>query len=682
MMAPLLAAAVAVSVEDLDEQRAAWRYRRRAAVAAAEGFASLVLPPEVAAHSQSDLRDVRLLDPEGTEVPYVIDHVVSREATRRFTAQLVDTRREPVGRAEEGRGRSVWVVDLGEARAFDTVALEIGGQDFAKRMRLEASPDGTAWQTLREDAAVFDAAWTPRVHHTTLSLDQPARARYLRLTTPDDRRSPPVDITGLTVSATRRAEGEEWTRAATLTRLEGQGSGSRYRLDLPARFPFEVLTLETDDALFARRVRLLEVRQTSARPAERVLAEGLLYRVKLQDAALSGECVSLAVARGETGDVLVLEVEDGDSPPLKHPRLTVSAPAVRLLFAGSPRALTVYYGNDVTRAPLYDLASLGARLALSAPAPATLGPEVENEHFRKAAPLPFAAARGARVEVHRWKARRRLALGGGEDLYSLTLAPEDLAALRADLGDVRLVDEEGRQVPYILETGAAVVTVPLAVERTSETPRADRGLRSRYRLALREGEPGKPLSLPLARLELEVQEPFFDRSLRVLAEAPGERGERVVFRGLLARRADPRVQGGPPPLTLPLDGSRRSELVLEIDDGDNAPLTLTAARGVLAVPRITFKAGPGAYLLLLGNREATGPRYDLASLRQEVLAYSALAASATPAEANPAFRRFASDYLADAPPTLLLWGTLLGAVVALLLLTARAIREPPGPAAP
>jgi hypothetical protein len=674
--AALLAVAIAGQTADLDGQRSAWRYRRSAVIPAQEGFASIALPPEVAAHSQGDLRDLRLVGPEGAEIPYVVDRVVDREATRRWAGRLVDTRREPIGPAEEGGGRSVWVVDLGEERTFDTVTLEIGASDFAKRMRLEASTDGATWRTLREDAGVFDAAWAPRVHHTVLPVPETGRGRYLRLTTSDHRRSPPVSVAGVTVSATRRAEGEEWRRPLALSRIEGK-AGSRYRLDLPPTFPLEFLTLEADDAAFARGVRLLEVREVSGQKAERVLAEGLLYRVKLADAALSGECLSLPVASAGQGGELVLEVADGDSPPLKRPRVTVSAPTVRLLFAAGPGPLTLYYGNEVTRAPLYDLGPVRERLALSAPAAATLGPEVENARYQRAAPLPFAAPRGAAVEVHRWKALRKLALGGSEDLHALTLAPEDLAVLRPDLGDIRLVDEEGRQVPYILEAGAALATVPLTVERVSDPMRADRRTESRYRLRPREGTSGRPLILPLAALELEVLERFFDRPARLLTEAPGGRGERALFVGRLARNVEPRAQGAPPPLVISLDGSRHSELTLQVDEGDNAPLTLTAARAVVRVPRITFKSGSGGYQLLLGNRDATVPRYDLASLRQEVLAYSALAASASSAEANPAFRRFVGDYWSDAPPTLLLWGTLLLAVVALLLLTARVIRRAP-----
>jgi hypothetical protein len=80
--------------------------------------------------------------------------------------------------------------------------------------------------------------------------------------------------------------------------------------------------------------------------------------------------------------------------------------------------------------------------------------------------------------------------------------------------------------------------------------------------------------------------------------------------------------------------------------------------------------------MLVGNDSATRPQYDLATLRQEVLSYSATATEPGPLEANPRFRRRGADYLRQAPATVLLWGTLAAAVAALLFLTVRILRAP------
>jgi hypothetical protein len=674
---------------DPDGERSAWRFRRGVGPTSAgsgptPSFAALPLPPDVGARCQPQLEDVRLVAADGHEVPYVVDRVVEREMQTAVRGRLVDTR-------TERKLRTVWVVDLGEPRDFDEINLEIHEQDFVKRVLVEASDEAQSWRTLRTDVGVFDRPWSVRVHHTSIGFPERMRARYLRLSA-DDRRSRPVVVTGVTVSNRRRLPAEAWERPVEL-RPAGSGGGvSRYALGLPPSFPLERLELVSDDPAFSRRVVLYEVHGPEGQGAKTVLGEALLYRLLIEDEALSGESRVLPVRRGHSGD-LVLQIYDGDSPPLRNLRALASAPATRLLFPALSGPLTLYYANEATRAPAYDLETLKGRIGLAPRyALAELGPEVENPRYQKPPPLPFAAPRGAPLEVARWRATRPFTVSDHEDLYTLTLAGEDLGVLRDDLGDIRIVDEEGRQVPYVLEPVASEARVTLAFTKEPGAT-SERQPVTRWRLAVTTTS-GAALPLPFAALQLGFREAFFTRPARLLTPpGSGEGGaERVVFRGTLAAPA--RGPGVPPgdglgsggaaeaPIVLALDGARQAVFFLEINEGDNVPLTLLQCRGVVRVPRLAFKASPGAFRILLGNGGAGAPRYDIATLRQEILAYSALPLEAAETVPNPAFRRRARDYLQDAPPTLLLWGTLLAAVAALLFLTLRILRQPPDPSAP
>jgi hypothetical protein len=674
---------------DPDRERSAWHFRRSVGLtwpesAPTPSLAALPLPPEVGARCQPQLEDVRLLAADGHEVPYVVDRVVEREMQTAVRGRLVDTR-------TERKQRTAWVVDLGEPRDFDEIDLEIGEQDFVKRVLVEASDEAQSWRTLRADAGVFDRPWNVRVHHTSIGFPERIQARYLRVSA-DDRRSKPVVVTGVTVLNRRRLPAEAWERPVEL-RPAGSGMGvSRYVLGLPPSFPLERLELVADDPAFSRRVVLYEVQGAEGQGVKTVLGDAILYRLQVEDEALSGESRVLPVRRGHSGD-LVLEVHDGDSPPLRNLRAVASAPATRLLFPALSGPLTLYYANEATRAPAYDLETLKGRIAL-APlyALATVGSEVENPRYQKPPPLPFAAPRGAPLEVARWRATRPFTVSGHEDLYTLTLAGEDLGLLRDDLGDVRLVDDEGRQVPYVLEPAASEARVSLAFTKEPGAS-SDRQPVTRWRLALATTS-GAARPVPFAALQLGFHDAFFARPARLVTPpvSGGGGAERVVFNGTLAaparRPGAPRREavgtGGATdaPIVLPLDGSRQAMFFLEINEGDNVPLTLLQCRGVVRVPRLAFKASPGSYRILLGNGEAGAPRYDIATLRQEILAYSALPLEAAGTVPNPAFRRRARDYLQDAPPTLLLWGTLLVAMAALLFLTLRILRQPPDPSAP
>jgi hypothetical protein len=666
---------------DLDEERSAWHFRRELSLTApgtepVPSFARLFLPPEVAAACQAELRDVRLVSRDGRDVPYVVDRLDERVLGLVWNGRLVDTQ-------SERRKQTVWVVDLYEPRTFDRVDLEVSGQDFAKRVKVEVSDDRTSWRLLRADAGVFDRPWGERIRQTEISIEEGATARYLRLTA-DDARSKPIEVRGARALGIRRLPGAAVRRAVAIEKTTAPQGKSRHRLDVEPGFPVDAVEISADEPAFARRVRLIDVRMIGGRAEETTLGDARLYRLRIEDEDLAGESLSLA-ARAGLGGSRVLEVDDGDSPPLKNLRVTLVSTATSLLFPAVAAPVRLYYGNPATRAPVYDLAGLKIRIALSPRfAAAALGPEVANPRFTKSLPLPFAAARGATVDVPKWRAQRTLAVTGGDDLYTVTLAAEDLGLVRRDLGDIRIVDAEGRQVPYVLEADAAEERVSLTVESLS-SPR--RGL-SRYRLSVPARFATRPLPLPITMLDLTYAETFFSRSARLLAApAPGERGgDRILFSGMLARSAD---RGGvvdpsaalfiglqAQSISVTLDREPRTELLLEIDEGDNAPLTLQAASGVVEVPRLAFKAGVGAYRLLLSNAGAAPPRYDIAALRREILAYSAIPLSAVPAAASPSFRRQLSEYFSNAPPTLVLWGTLIVAIVALLLLTAKILKRP------
>jgi hypothetical protein len=76
----------------------------------------------------------------------------------------------------------------------------------------------------------------------------------------------------------------------------------------------------------------------------------------------------------------------------------------------------------------------------------------------------------------------------------------------------------------------------------------------------------------------------------------------------------------------------------------------------------------------MGQPDARAPSYELSALRREVLSYSAVpleASAIDPPEDNPDFDPGVADYIAQAPPALLLWGVLGAAVAVLLLLTRR-----------
>ncbi len=303
-----------------DQARSAFQHRREVTLPPGEQpLVALALPPELLARLQPGLRDLRLVGPDGRDVPWVADRQAPRQEAQQWSGSLGDARREK-------RVSSQWLVDLGASRRFGEVELQVAGTDFAKRLRLEASDDAQAWRLLRDDAGVFDRPWgAGRARRTTIELLASQEARYLRLTA-DDTRSPPIDLEGLSARDVRVGPEARWELPAQLV-PEGRREGwSRYRVEAGAGLPAERLTLVAAEPAFSRRARLIEVRPGHAGDEERLLAEATLWRLKLDEAHLVGESLELEVEPGVAGRLL-LEIEDGDSPPLRQPGAAWAGPS-------------------------------------------------------------------------------------------------------------------------------------------------------------------------------------------------------------------------------------------------------------------------------------------------------------------------------------------------------------------
>jgi len=219
--------------------------------------------------------------------------------------------------------------------------------------------------------------------------------------------------------------------------------------------------------------------------------------------------------------MILLEISNGDSPPLSELQLSVSGYGSRLIFpvrpVGSASSVdeesqyTLYYGSETARVRDYDLAKLTGSLSkLSTLLPATLGPRQGNPRFQKPQPLPAVPTTGSPLETTGFRMQRPVLMRDGVELYSLLLSPIDLAFLRSDLGDLRVVDEANQQVPYVL--------VPNDIETRSELqviaePSTATDKISRYRLSLVHN--GQSVTVPMEALELTVTSSFYRRSVRI-----------------------------------------------------------------------------------------------------------------------------------------------------------------------
>lgn len=669
-------AAVATSGGDARAQDLARLFPNEADVYVdAAGMARLPLPPEIVAECTPDLADLRLFDASGREVPYLVDPGVpgGRERRARLTAdaRVLDLQREEVPRDDvPALTREVYRVALPErAPVGESWSLIVGSRQprFVRRVEVRGvGADGVAVPLVPRASLV--RLGQPLVDRDRISLPPfEGDAIELRIEGEEGFYLEPE----LRFESERRlAPGD--ASETPLAIVEQTSADDRTVLEL-ARPPAMVearLVFTTTTPAFDRRVTVYDVAADGTR---REIGDGRIVR-----APLGGEVdeqLAVAIERAH-GERLRVEIEDGDSPPLADTTVRLAYDAPTLLFAlpsaagaGAPSGV-LRFGGARAHAPRYDVARLfagdgatgAAVLQAARELPlARLGPIRPNDQFDARPALAPLMEAGAEVDVEEWRWRRPVTVPASpEGLVRLRLTPDDLARAQDDYDDLRVVDDDARQWPYLIAPAHERASLALAVDG----PRSKDG-RSRWRLEL----PGE--ETPVDRIVLYTARPVLGRSFRLRAIEDDQ--ERLVAEGTLAQ--DLRR---PQPLSIATGDARTARFELEVDDGDDAPIALERAEAVVALPSLLIAAPPGDYTLLAGNPDAEAPRYEITRVRDVVLDLRTVAADAGPGADDPdwsgvpggwARRRAVLEQVA-------VWGTIVLAAALLGWLTLRMVRRP------
>ena len=600
----------------------------------------------------SGLSDLRFFDAAGREVPYLLIPPVSpREGRREARVSLV----------APTKTRSGFEADLGSPLRVDGVRIEGLPTPFLKRFLLEGSGDRAHWTVLEAEGSLFEL---PRERLKRTNVDfAPQDLRYLRVTW-DDRTSARVPAPRA-VSARLGASGGEQPALAVPVSFERRASEpgkSRFRLRLPGRhLPVRSLEVSSGKNNILREARVTEPRLSGGEVIPLPLGSGMLRQAVVGDAMASEMTIATEPPEGAELD---LSVDDGDNPPFELTGVTARMGPLPWIYfeAADAKPLVARWGEPNAAAPRYDLEARREAVAKSSPPRAAWGAERPVTGY-PAPPTPAVPESGAPLGTAEFPWLRPVtSVAAG-----LNVVPLDAAVLaHGALPSLRIVDETGRQVPYLLEMRDEPLPIDLPpLEKVKA--KGDPAHASAYRLVL-------PFALlPKARLVLATDARVYERAVALTVEA--EDGGRDVARtrtvaSAVWRHADAETPA--PALVLDVPRLPVAEARLVVDEGDNSPLPIGVPRLLLPSYRLRFFASPGAKPTLFYGASLEAPRYDLALLAPRLVGSQAHEAALGPEAAN------ASAATKGAVPRVLFWGVLVAAVAALLVLLARLSRPAAG----
>ena len=621
-----------------------WQFRQAIEVPA-PGLVQVNLAAETINIARSDLSDLRIVDANEKEVPFLIDQPVPRAESivrpKDFHAEII-----PAG--------TQLLIKTGTDLIIAGITLETpAGANFIKSVRVEGSNDQKNWRTLTSGDPVFSMG--NGVAKMRVQFPE-GKWQFLRVVI-DDSRTLPVPWTGTQLVIAGSPAPTQPLSVTIKSRDENPGM-TRLGLDLGAtNLRIASIRIGTSEPVFTRAVTVATPELSEEKLDEQPLSSGVLYRVDLNGKIEAR--LDIPIEKQIYGRELVLLIDNGDSPPLLISEVRADRRMTRLLFfvpaAGSYSLLA---GNSQCDPPRYDLSQLGDQLRRAVAMDGRVSTPVLNPGYDAAANLPQGVVTGAKIEIAPWKFRKPIQIANA-GVQQLELDTDVLARTMPDLRDLRVVSENV-QFPYLIERTSISRTVNLPAANANDR---ERPTISCWQLKLPQA------AIPITHITCVSDSPLFERTFRIWEELTDERGNNYPRE--LAQPTWRRVPNQPArQLTASFGRPPRSDtIVVETDNGDNPPIELHEFRGYYPATRVIFAStGSQPIALYYGNDEAAAPRYDAKLMAAQLLRSERSAAALGLQETLNSER--VTEMLSGSA-RYIFWGVLGIVVVALLVLISR-----------
>lgn len=615
------------------------------------GLVAVNLPPETLDGAARGLADLRVLSPAGDEVAYTLD------APLRSGLEWSVWPLQGAVEVRLSKGRTTVTASARRAAPLEAIQLDIPADDFLKAATLELRRGGV-WRTVLSGRPLYRR----RSLAEDLNLVFPKQdADGFRITL-DDAETDPVIVRGATPRPTLRTNAPLAETPLRILRREDGPVETRIAVELPSRNALLAeMVLAVEDAAFQRPVRVVRrVRFGDDNASDEPLGAESLCRWP-EEGGRTFERLSVPVARRCDSREVEVVITNGDNPPLKISSMGARVASTTLVFnAVEPGKYRLILGNPAAAPVRYDLDALRDRFDKKQRSFVEVGSLQPNPEYVAPAVAPDLAESAAALDPKgwRWKCPVRIEKTG---VQRLELSPAAVAGARTDGRDLRLL-RDGRQVPFVIDHRAVYRVVGPTARAVGEG-----GRESVWEVQLPVG------GLPVTHLEVDAPEKLFSR--RVVVEesrnVPGAGAERAVLGEAQWFR-----RGGSTRLLVPLGSSPSGDRIrLTVDNGDNAPLSLSNFRVHYRTYALVFKAKAGDPLTLhYGHPAVSAPTYDAAAVEGELLAADKVDAVLESPEKGSGVRWIPSG--AGGGPVL--WAALILATGVLLWVIAKLLPAAPG----
>ena len=346
---------------------------------------AVAFDPAVYAASRDDFGDLRLLDQDGVETPFLLQKIANRKTiVQRVASRIENPSLQKVGED----GVIISLVLAKDAANIDGLSIVTGQRNFEYNLQIQGSVDGKQWQTLVDKALIYDYSQTLAVENRDIAL--PANQdRFFKLVVAKASQTRAAELLELTRTL---SNGQEQSRnekqqiqqqalhieqieawhvqeqtlpespqqfdyplSAFKVSQDADHKTSLIDIDSP-RLPLTGIKLQISTANFSRSAEVQIQRQHGVESRLQVMANAQLQAVHFQDINRENTELVFPEQRGEHYRIVV---QNQDNPPLAITRVSGVGNAYQLVFL--PQADHSYrlsYGNEQLAQPVYDTAAI------------------------------------------------------------------------------------------------------------------------------------------------------------------------------------------------------------------------------------------------------------------------------------------------------------------------------------